>query len=100
MNEDVNHPCFQIRTFYRQCNGPTCNCAAAVKSGDDVIVFDRCGAVVDKDHAKKTNKDVQIQMYINGELTIGTQVHRIGNSYPRKVCHNTEHLSTGVVIES
>ena len=63
----------QIRTFTRSCNGKAaCNCAIAVKSGDDVILIDRCGYQQDVPNDRPT----QIKMLVNGELTPGTRVVR------------------------
>ena len=72
----------QVHGFYRDCGGPVCNCAAAIKSGDDVIVFDRCGAMRDADHAKK-DKVIEKTVYLNGDLTAGTVVRDLG----KKVRH-------------
>ena len=62
----------QVRTFLRNCNGKaSCNCAVAVKSGDDIIVIDRCGP-------RKGVKAHPIvpRLYLNGELTPGTRIIR------------------------
>ena len=64
----------QIHTFTTACNRPwspaTCNCGAAIKSGDDVILFDRC----DRD-------GLDVKIFLNGELTPGTHIFRVGQSY-------------------
>lgn len=67
----------QIHSFYQTCNGKaSCNCGVAVRSGDDIIVFDSC----DPDGGKKVKHNpLDIRMYLNGELTPGTRVHRYGN---------------------
>lgn len=60
--------------FYRSCNGKaSCNCAVAVRSGDDVIVVDRCGPTMGKS-SKKT--PMTLKMFLNGALTEGTEVLR------------------------
>lgn len=47
------------------------NCAVAVKSGNDVILLDVCGPSV----KATTRKPIfTIKMYLNGELTPGTEV--------------------------
>ena len=60
--------------FYRSCNGKaSCNCAVAVRSGDDVIVVDRCGATMGK---SKKKTPMKLRMFLNGDLTEGTEVFR------------------------
>lgn len=57
-----------------------CNCAVAVKSGDDVILLDVCGPSV----KATTRKPIfTTKMYLNGELTPGTEVisHGGGKTY-------------------
>jgi len=74
---------FQIRLFTRSCNGKAaCNCAVAVKSGDDVILFDRCGA----QQGKADGRPIQFQMLVNGELTTGTRVIRRDDGKAYEVC--------------
>lgn len=72
----VNLSLFQVRTFYRKCNKgrATCNCAVAVRSGDDVIVIDRCGPT----STAGKYKALKITLYLNGELTKGTKVLAFG----------------------
>lgn len=56
------------------------NCAVAVKSGDDVILLDVCGPSV----KATTRKPIfTIKMYLNGELTTGTEgiSHGGGKTY-------------------
>jgi hypothetical protein len=65
---------FQVRTFYRRCNRvAACNCAVAVRSGDDVILVDVCGPSM-----KKTSRRTPytLKMYLSGDLTPGTEVIR------------------------
>ena len=75
---------FQVHTFLRACgnflNGDaTCTCAMAVQSGDDVFVFDRCGAQRDS----TVTGAINVKAYINGVLTKGTRVLKFdsGNKY-------------------
>lgn len=65
-----------MRTFYRKCNRgkATCNCAVAVRSGDDVIVIDRCGA----SSSTSKYKALKMTLYLNGQLTKGTRVIAYG----------------------
>ncbi|XP_033756294.1 uncharacterized protein LOC117339038 [Pecten maximus] len=59
-----------VRVFFRKCNGrAACNCAVAVRSGDDVILIDRCGP--DSDNAQP---HLDVRSYINDDLTLGTRV--------------------------
>lgn len=61
----------QVNTFYRKCNRhASCNCAVAVKSGDDVILIDRCGPK----EGRRTPVDVSV--FANGDLTPGTHIYR------------------------
>ena len=74
---------FQVRLFTRSCNGKAaCNCAVAVKSGDDVILFDRCGA----QQGEADGRPIQFQMLVNGELTTGTRVIRRDDGKAYEVC--------------
>ena len=62
----------QVRTFYRSCRKKaSCNCAVAVRSGDDVIVIDRCAA-----QDSEPDTQMVIRTYITGELTPGTRIVR------------------------
>ncbi|KAK7469526.1 hypothetical protein BaRGS_00036472, partial [Batillaria attramentaria] len=70
---------YEVRLFTRKCGDKAaCNCAVAVKSGDDVILIDKCGPLSDG-----TDRPLQIHMLVNGELTAGTRVVRRedGNVY-------------------
>ena len=59
----------QVRAYYRTCNGrASCNCAAAVLVGDDVIVVDKCGPERGK------NSPVAVQLFLNGQLEAGTRI--------------------------
>ena len=74
---------FQIRLFTRSCNGrAACNCAVAVKSGDDVILFDRCGP----EQQAADSRPIEVHMLVNGELTAGTHVVRKEDGKTYEVC--------------
>ena len=69
----TNYICvLQVRSFYRTCNGrASCNCAITVKSGDDVILIDRCGAA----RGASTRKTrISVKIFKNGELTKNTRI--------------------------
>ena len=73
----------EVRTYLRACTqglpAATCNCAVAIRSGDDVIIMDRCGAgKPDENGALSTEKDrrMTMAMYLNGELTEGTSIEK------------------------
>lgn len=66
----------------RSCNGrASCNCAIAVRSGDDVIVVDICGV------KRKRGKKIPLKayMYLNGDLTSGTSIISYKNGINYKV---------------
>ena len=82
---------FQVRTLQRNCNKKaSCNCAVVVKSGDDVIKIDRCGA-------KKGGKKQPLvpKLYINDELTPGTRIISFNNGKKWKV-----YIHMGCVFET
>lgn len=70
----------QVHTFYKNCNGiASCNCAVAVRSGDVVILLNKC-------QEKKIRNQylLQIQMFRSEEgLIPGTAIYRLaaGNRY-------------------
>lgn len=78
---------FQVHIFRRECGAGAnivCTCAVAVRSGDDVVVIDRCGA-----DANSTQDYITIHMYNNGDFTKGTAVHQIddGHGYMVKITY-------------
>ncbi|XP_029649426.2 uncharacterized protein LOC115223143 [Octopus sinensis] len=82
---------YEIHSFYRNCNGrASCNCAVAIKSDDDVIVFDRCGASAGA-VAKKS--EILRKIYLNGELNPGTKILQFGEGRKYQVI-----LPTGGVL--
>nr|XP_034327587.1 uncharacterized protein LOC105328884 [Crassostrea gigas] len=72
---------YEVRTYYRRCNlRAACNCAVAIKSGNDVILVDVCGP----SRGASTKRTIfTIKMYLNGELTPGTEVisHNGGKTF-------------------
>ena len=106
----------QVRADYQRCRPKSrayCNCAVAVKSGDDVITIAGCqdnnnhghgiGQIMqqlfghrhghghDHGHARTP---MTIQMYINGQLTPGTVVRRFGcgQKYEVPTCYFSCHI--------
>ena len=102
MNPDItsNHykPCPQVHSFYRDCDGrprgATCNCAVAIRSGDDVIIMDRCFGDGQFGNKIRRNAPLDIQLYLNGELTPGTVVTRLRGGKEIRVT-----LPTGTVVQ-
>lgn len=85
---------FQVHVFYRSCNGrASCNCAVAVRSGDDVILIDKCGP---KMNANKRGS-LKISLFINGELTPNTHILSINNGNKFKV---NIHFISKLIIKS
>jgi len=73
---------------YQRCERDvlaTCNCAVMVRSGDDVLVIDRCvrrrhrmpppSEYFSDDHAPA----MSVQLYVNDRLTPGTRVHQLAD---------------------
>ena len=58
-----------------------CTCAVSVKSGDDVIVIDRCGAELDAEDSV-----IEVKMYVNDQLTPGTQILQYDDGHEYRVC--------------
>lgn len=95
---------YEVRAQYQKCSSrharknPSCNCAVAIKSGDDVITFSSCGSHGvtshhDRHHHHPAPTAITIQMYKNGNLTPGTIIRRLGCGQKYEV-----HLPTGTVI--
>ena len=75
-----------MHAFYRACgttNGASCNCAVSIQSGDDVIVIDQCGPTKPLTKQERDTKRQRVHLYLNGELTPGTQVRKLrgGKTY-------------------
>ena len=58
-----------------------CTCAVSVKSGDDVIVIDRCGAKLDAEHSV-----IEVKMYVTNQLTPGTKILQYDDGHEYRVC--------------
>ena len=74
---------FQIHTVYQKCDNnipASCNCAVAVRSGDDVFVIDRCFRQTKPfNRLKGATKNLTYmiaELYLNGKLTPATRVYR------------------------
>uniref|UniRef100_A0A2C9L6R6 VWFD domain-containing protein n=1 Tax=Biomphalaria glabrata TaxID=6526 RepID=A0A2C9L6R6_BIOGL len=78
---------YEVRSLQSQCHSQsnlTCLCGIMVLSGDDVVVFDKCG----------NNFATDVRLYVNGDLTPGTKVLRYADGLMYKV-----NLPTGGQIE-
>ncbi|XP_071090000.1 uncharacterized protein [Haliotis cracherodii] len=92
---------YEVRTSYQVCSsrnsrGPTCNCAVAIKSGDDVITFTGCHGQAHRTYYSRFfhhTPSITMEMYKNGDLTPGTTVRRIGCGQKYEV-----HLPTGTIV--
>ncbi|XP_033756322.1 von Willebrand factor D and EGF domain-containing protein-like [Pecten maximus] len=102
---------YEVRAQYQKCSSrhsrknPSCNCAVAIKSGDDVITFSSCGSHGvtpapqhghhhDRHHHHQpAPTPITIQMFKNGNLTPGTVIRRLGCGQKYEV-----HLPTGTVV--
>ncbi|XP_060084593.1 uncharacterized protein LOC132563855 [Ylistrum balloti] len=101
---------YEVRAKYEKCStrghsrkNPSCNCAVAIKSGDDVITFSSCGShgvTVTPQHGhghhhhhQPAPTPITIQMFKNGNLNPGTIIRRLGCGQKYEV-----HLPTGTVI--
>ena len=71
--------------FTQKCNGGrvTCNCGAAVRSGDDVIVFTACNT-----KGRTTRGALKVNVYLNGDLTKGTTISQFkgGKEFEVRCC--------------
>ncbi|XP_060579493.1 uncharacterized protein LOC132736386 isoform X3 [Ruditapes philippinarum] len=114
---------FEVRAVYYKCSKrshATCNCAVAVKSGDDVITVTGCQGTTHGGHPGQghgiglllqqmfgthghahghghndelAKTPMTIQIYKNGELTPGTYIRRIGCGQKYEI-----ELPTGMVV--
>ena len=55
-------------------------CDITVKSYDDVIVIDRCGAAMNNDQLA-----IEVRMYVNDQLTPGTKVLQFDDGHEYRV---------------
>ena len=63
----------------------------AVKSGDDVILIDRCGP------DKSKNVPVDVSIFANGDLTPGTHIYRFLEGKRYEVCSFALFLTGWIV---
>ena len=85
--------CLQVRAYYRKCNErASCNCAAAVRVGDDVIVVDKCGPERGKD------SPVQVQLFLKGQLETGTRIVQYNGGKKYEVMLDWKLLSYWVLF--
>ena len=77
---------YAVHAFQRQCNGNTaCLCTIAIRSGDDVIVIDSCGAT--KTPVSRTPQ-IEVRLYLNSQLTPGTKIVQYNGGTSYKVSVN------------
>ena len=84
---------YEVRTFQRRCNGhAACHCAIAIRSGDDVILVDSCGP---ESTPKKRTPQIEVRLYLNGDLTPGTEIIQYdgGRTYKVSSVFFVSHLS-------
>jgi len=75
-----------VHAFQRRCNGNTaCLCAIAIRSDDDVIVIDTCGA---NETPVSRTPQLEVRLYLNGDLAPGTKIEQYngGTSYKVSIC--------------
>lgn len=103
------HP-IQVHARYAKCSSSsraTCNCAVAIKSGDDVITFTGCNGggstatthghnIFDllfhrhhnhHHHSSSHTAPIAVALYKNGQLTPGTYIRRYGCGQKYEVRH-------------
>lgn len=70
----------QVHGRFDKCNGgvASCNCGAAIKIDDDVIVVNQCGA------AKKS--PLRLRVFKNGMMTPGVRITRHNGDKKYRVC--------------
>lgn len=107
---------FEVHARYAKCSSSsraTCNCAVAIKSGDDVITFTGCNGggstgtthghnIFDllfhrhhdhHHHSSSHTAPIAVALYKNGQLTPGTYIRRYGCGQKYEVL-----LPTGTII--
>ena len=72
---------YEVRPFIRRCGNVACNCAVAIRSGDDIILIDSCGPR-DAPYAAGT---LVVRFYLNGDLTPGTSLHQLNDGLKYEV---------------
>ena len=74
---------YAIHTFQRRCNArASCHCTIAIRSGDDVIVIDSCGA---SGTPVRRTPQIEVRLYLNGDLTPGTKIEQYDGGRTYKV---------------
>ena len=74
---------YAIHTFQRRCNvRAACHCTIAIRSGDDVIVIDSCGA---SGTPVYRTPQIEVRLYLNGDLTPGTKIEQYNGGTTYKV---------------
>ncbi|XP_013087081.2 mucin-2-like [Biomphalaria glabrata] len=80
---------YEVSVLYRPCvngnNRVTCNCGAAVRSGDDVITFKTCDARQNLPQYGGGNSIIIVEVFKNGEFTKGTKIRRYGTGQKYEV---------------
>ncbi|KAH9513339.1 hypothetical protein Btru_034658 [Bulinus truncatus] len=73
---------YEVSVLYRPCtngnNRVTCNCGAAVRTGDDVITFNTCDARQNLPQYGTGTSVINVEVFKNGEFTKGTKIRRFG----------------------
>ncbi|XP_059165094.1 mucin-2-like [Physella acuta] len=71
---------YEVRALYRPCsagnNRVTCNCGAAIRSGDDVIVFNTCD--IRQNAGNSGNSVIGVEVFKNGDFDFKTRIYRLG----------------------
>jgi len=80
----------QVNAVYQRCERDvlaTCNCAVMVRSGDDVLVIDRCVRQRQRmppplvGYSDDYSPLMSVVLYLNGKLTPGTRIHQLANGH-------------------
>ena len=77
-----------MNAVYQRCERDvlaTCNCGVMVRSGDDVLVIDRCRRQRHRlppplsGHSDERGPVMSVLLYLNGKLTPGTRIHQLAD---------------------
>ena len=80
----------QVNAVYQRCERDvlaTCNCGVMVRSGDDVLVIDRCARRRQRmpppleGFSDAYAPIMSVMLYLNGRLTPGTRIHQLANGH-------------------
>ncbi len=78
-----------MQTYVQRCLGRVaCTCYVNIRSGDDVIVIDSCGP-----RAKANGGQMELVVFLNGELTPGTRILQFNNGKKFKVKYIYLHIT-------